>query len=144
MTDIEYAEMLAKEKSNLMGKTFALSVRKGLESKSFVENIMCNPKLNGLVNQDNDQRWCDDVVLLDHFSRMYTFKSGETVDEYMMWFLGYLYKYWMHKKNLNSVEVYKILPFERYLVMYNFYHTQDWNYIIEDATKVYKDKSYII
>ena len=81
------------------------------------------------------------MSVLDNLKK---FKKGNNVNDYAMWFLGYLYKYWMKTRGVSRQQIYKILPFERYMASFEFYHTQGWDYVIEDAIKTYKDKTYII
>lgn len=142
----EYFLELTAEKSEIFGRTFALSSKEGMDSKKFVEAVMTEESMSDLVNVDEDQRWCDEYMLLNRLEdkREKPFEKGDTTDQYVMWFLGYLYKYWMRLYNLDAKTVYKILPFDRYLVMYNYYHTQDWDKVIYDATESYKEGNYIV
>lgn len=41
-------------------------------------------------------------------------------------------------------EIYKILPFNRFVANFNFYHTQGWDYVIDDAIENYKTGNYIV
>ena len=66
------------------------------------------------------------------------------VDEYVLWFAGYLYKYWMNTRGTSRRKIYKILPFPRLLATFEFYHTQGWDYVIDDAIKTYKTGNYIV
>ena len=144
MVKNNYFWELTNEKSNILAKVFELSVKNGYSSEEFVETIMCNEKLAYLINEDNVPDWSDGYFLIATFSSEYSFKKGKTISKDKMWFLGYLYKYWMRSRSMSAKEVYGILPFKRYLAMYDFYHTQGWEYIIQDATEMYKNKSYII
>lgn len=144
MVKNSYFWELTNEKSSILAKVFELSVKEGYSSKKFVEAVMTNEKLAYLINEDNVPDWCDGYFLIATFSSEYAFEKGKTISKDKMWFLGYLYKYWMKSQGMPAKEVYKILPYDRYLSMYDFYHTQGWNYIIQDATEVYKNKSYIV
>lgn len=137
MNWVSYDEWLKSEKSDIFGKMFSRSVDFGYNSCDFVKELMTNPELEDMVFYDERTEWCDECFLLRVFENMFTFKKGETLDKYLMWFLGYLYKYWMRSKNMKPKEVYKILPVEEYLKRYAFYHTQGWYYIINDATDEY-------
>lgn len=66
--------------------------------------------------------------------------KGDTEDDYLMWFTGYLYKYWMTTRNLDRRQVYKILPFDKMIKAFDFYHTQDLEYVVEEATRVYNER----
>ena len=131
----EYFMDLTNEKSSILAKAFELSVKKGYDSKKFVEDIMLGEDVEYIMVDDEVPDWCDGYFLLSTFEMVHKFKKGRTVDPYKMWFLGYLYRYWMRVKNIGSKEVYSILPFDKYLERFEFYHTQGWNYIIQDATE---------
>lgn len=133
-------------KCEVFAGTFQLSAEYGLESFDFVRKVMTSPKLNWLFRIDECQEWCDRWYLLDVLRNQCNlkFKEGKTIDPYVMWFAGYLYKYWMITRDVSRQEVYKILPFKRLVASFDFLHTQGWEFVIEESIRMYNDKSYII
>lgn len=62
-----------------------------------------------------------------------------------MWWLGNLYKYYIKQGVHQDMKyIYKILPFNRFVANFNFYHTQGWDYVIDDAIENYKTGNYIV
>ena len=137
---MDYEMHLTDEKSEILGRAFVLSAKEGYESKEFVKAVMSSPKIEFFINVDESADWCDEWFLFANFEQCYKFKKGKTIEEYELWFMGYLYKYWMRTRHMKAKDVYKILPFEEFHNRFGFYHTQGWDYIIEDMTQEYKEK----
>ena len=83
--------------------------------------------------------WCDQAFLCCDIVEDFgvKFKQGETLDQYVLWFAGYLYKWWIMMYHKKPSQVYKILPIETLEERFDFYHTQGWDFIIQDATDMY-------
>ena len=128
-------------KCNVMGGAFRISVEKGYDSADFVRKVMTSKKLDYLFKMDDVQEWCDDCYFLSILEYHLKFKKGKTKDPYFMWFAGYLYKYFL-MRNYTRKTVYEVLPLKRLEAAFPFYHTQDWDYIIDDAIRVYITDSY--
>lgn len=122
---------------------FETSVTDGCESYSFAKKVMTTKSIDWLYTVDDCQDWCDGWFLygvLKH--ELKGFRKGKSEDKYFMNFAGYLYKYWMNTRGTDRKEIYKILPLERLKASFDFYHTQGWEYIIEDAISTYNSKNY--
>jgi hypothetical protein len=70
--------------------------------------------------------------MLEGFTREMKFKKGGHYDADTLWMAGYLYKYWTSTRHADTREIYKIAPIRKLAIRYNFYHTQGFEYIIED------------
>lgn len=140
-----YVNESLMRKCDILGVAFRRSVTKHkYDSEDFVKKVMTDKKLDWLFAEDNCQEWCDGHFLMSVLDYYENFKQGKCADDYAMWWLGYLYKYWMTTRGTSRREIYKILPFKRFMASYKFYHTQGWDYVIEDAIRTYKNKNYII
>lgn len=138
-------DSLLNSKCNVLGEAFkVLGIRYNYDSASTIKKIMTDKQFDWLFAIDDCQEWCDGYYLASVFSYYGNFKQGVVGDDYALSFLGYLYKYWMLTKDTSRQEIYKILPYERFMATFNFYHTQGWNYIIDDAIRVYQSGNYII
>ena len=125
-------------KCDIMGKAFQYIAEEGYDCVDAVRQIMTSAKLDELFAYDDCFEWVDGEQVLHNFKRHLTFKKGEPVDPYVMWFIGYLYKYWMIYEKDSRAEIYKIAPIELLLRGFAFYHTQGWDYIISDLRLDYK------
>lgn len=126
-----------------LGIAFKISATQyNYDSEHFVKTVMTSKKLDWVFADDECQEWCDGYFLMSVFDYHEKFKVGKCADEYLLWWLGYLYKYWMTTRGTPRREIYKILPFKRFVATFDFYHTQGWDYVIDDAIRVYNEKSY--
>ncbi len=131
--------------SNVFSTAFESSVYNNCDSYDFARKVMTTRKIDWLFSNDDVQDWCDGWFLFSVMEHeLGEFKKGKTLDKYVMQFAGYLYKYWMNTRHTSRYQIYDILPLERLVATFDFYHTQGWDYIIEDAIKTYKEKSYIV
>ena len=133
---ISYEERELSRKCNLFGALFKRSKYLGYSSKEFINQVMTCELYNDLYNLDEGYDWCDECWLLRCFELKKSFIKGKKyIDEFELWFMGYLYKYWTSTRKEKRQEIYKILPFEKFDKSFAFYHTQDWDFIINDVTK---------
>lgn len=142
MTDFEYRQL--HHICNVFSTAFKTSVKDCCNSYDFARKTMTTKSIDWLFTVDDCQDWCDGWFLYSVLNNNLNFKKGKSLDEYFMGFAGYLYKYWMNTRKMDRKEIYKILPLKRLKASFEFYHTQNWDFIIEDATKVFKEKKYII
>lgn len=145
MSDIVVFNKHLMRMCDRLGVAFKLSsVQYNYDSEYFVKTVMTSKNLDWLFEDDECQEWCDGHFLMNVLDYYENFKSGKCADEYLMWWLGYLYKYWMSTRGTSRQEIYKILPFNRFVASFGFYHTQGWDYVIDEAIRTYKTKSYIV
>lgn len=123
-------------KCNMFGKMFARSRNDGYDSFRFIKEVMNNERLEEIIfMRDDSQNWCDNRFLYDTIKEEIgdKFVKGPVLDEYELWFMGYLYKYWINNYFTRRQTVYKLLPPEKFDRRFGFYHTQGWDYIIHDV-----------
>lgn len=119
---------------NMFGNMFKQSLKDGLDSKTFIKDVMTNKNYDFMFITYACQEWSDDAFMYSVIKNKTKCKKGKTLDSYILWFAGYLYRYWMETRNMDRKDIYKILPIEKLLNGFDFYHTQDWDYIINDVS----------
>lgn len=145
-SDLKRIQMRAlNSKCSIFGNMFKRAYKENLDVKDFIRKVMTNKKLEEYLVVDDRFEWADECVLLYFITHNFDIKLkyGNELDDYFFYFAGYLYKYWMTTRNMKPSEVYKIMPIQRLEKMFDFYHTQDWDYIINDATEQYKEGKFI-
>lgn len=145
LSNDEYNAMLLAEKSNIFGNLFKRAVSYGgYNIRKFTKQLMTNKIYENLLMLDERFEWADECVLLDYLDRKKSFKSCKGVveefDEFELWFIGHLYKYWMRAYDKTPSYVYCRLPFDDFHNRFSFYHTQGEEYIIQDTEKRHKLK----
>lgn len=120
---------------------FLQSGRDGFDSKDFAEKMM-NSEYGTMVLEDRRMiEYSDRGFMYEGILRGMTFNKGEVYDGDVLYLAGYLYKYWISTRNAKAQEIYKIAPIELIDRRYGFYHTQDFDYIINDIIdRPYKSK----
>lgn len=126
--------------SNMSGKLFQLSVKKGYDSVKFAE-LVCKTHYGHMVYDDIQQNeWLCENFLMEGFEREFkTIPKGDVYDIDAMWYVGYLYRYWVITEEIPIKKVYKIAPIEWLIQLYPFYHTQGEKYVIEDIKERRKE-----
>ena len=136
-----FSEDVEKWFADTIARCFEYSTTKNIDSYQFARDFL---------NSEDGQ-----IILTDKFVKPYNsfaymfnilnkelhFAEGETYSPDIMWMYGYLVKYWVYHKNMLPKDIWNILPVDMFRELYPFYHTQGWNYIIEDAIKRYEEKT---
>ena len=60
------------------------------------------------------------------------FKKGYSYDADVLWLAGYAYKYWISTREADPRYIYSLAPISLIASRYEFYHTQDVDYVIND------------
>ena len=129
----EYCRDIELWFADTVGKCFERTVKDGYDSYKFAKDIL-NENWGIALLTENVIRAFDSVsYMYDSIKESINLVKGETYDEYLMWMYGYLVKYWVYKEDISPVDIWKLLPIDIFDARFNFYHTQGWDYIIEDA-----------
>jgi hypothetical protein len=102
-----------------------------------------------MIQNNMYYEWCDDAFMLSSILHQYKIKYNKSFpktrkqqyDGFLLWFAGYLYKYWIDYKDVKPKDLPKILeilPWDMYMTGFAFYHTQDWKFVIDDAIRIHK------
>lgn len=98
---------------DIQGRLFRLSVRRGISSAEFVKTFMKSATARALDSTYNRMQWAGEEYLLeevideagDRFN-----KPGEIYTEEMIYWIGYIYRYWHYMTGESSKEIYKQAP----------------------------------
>ena len=98
---------------DIQGRLFRLSVRRGISSAEFVKVFMKSATAKALDSTYNRMQWAGEEYLLeevideagDRFN-----KPGEIYTEEMIYWIGYIYRYWHYMTGESSKEIYKQAP----------------------------------
>lgn len=146
MTAGEFMEM--DWKCTIFATAFKSSVRDGYDSYDFVRKVMTDESIDWLYTTDDCQDWSDGLFLYSVLKSKLRFKKVDQdseerlLDYHILYFAGYLYKYWMMNYNMDRKEAYKILPLERLVNNIITYYMHGWNYLIDNATKTYNSEKH--
>ena len=98
---------------DIQGRLFKLSVRRGISSIEFVKVFMKSATAKALDSSYNRMQWTGEEYLLeevideaaDRFK-----KPGEVYSEELIYWIGYIYRYWHYVTGESSKEIIKLAP----------------------------------
>ena len=98
---------------DVQGRLFKLSVQRGINSAEFVKVFMKSATAKALDSTYNRMQWAGEEYLLeevideagDRFE-----KTGEICTEELIYWIGYIYRYWHYVTGESSKEIYKQAP----------------------------------
>ena len=98
---------------DIQGRLFKLSARRGISSAEFIKVFMKSTTAKALDSTYNRMQWAGEEYLLeevideagDRFEKL-----GEVYSEELIYWLGYIYRYWHYVTGESSKEIYKQAP----------------------------------
>lgn len=112
---------------DIQGRLFKLSVRRGVNSAEFIKVFMKSATAKALDSKYNRMQWAGEEYLLeeviDEAGERFK-KPGEIYPEELIYWIGYIYRYWHYVTGESSKEIYKQAPvkvmkqnYERFYMM---------------------------
>lgn len=98
---------------DIQGRLFKLFARRGISSAEFIKVFMKSVTAKALDSSYNRMQWAGEEYLLeevideagDRFE-----KPGEVYLEELIYWIGYIYRYWHYVTGESSKEIYKQVP----------------------------------
>lgn len=95
---------------DIQGRLFKLSAQRGINSAEFIKVFMKSAIAKALDSTYNRMQWAGEEYLLeevideagDRFE-----KPGEVYSEELIYWIGYIYRYWHYMTSEASKEIYK-------------------------------------
>ena len=125
---------------DIQGRLFELSDDKGLGSAAFVKFFMLSEVAKGLDSKFNHMQWAGEEYLLDEIVSTSSEKltgDGEVYSKDILYWIGYLYRYWHYYTDEDSVKIYKQAPVQTMKRNYMIFHTMDPVVAIENLKEIY-------
>lgn len=94
---------------DIQGRIFKLSVRRGINSAEFIKVFMKSATAKALDSTYNRMQWAGEEYLLeevideagDRFEKL-----GEVYEDELIYWIGYIYRYWHYVAGESSKEIY--------------------------------------
>ena len=125
---------------DIQGRLFELSADKGLGSAAFVKSFMLSEVAKGIDSKFNHMQWAGEEYLLDEIVSTSSEKltgDGEVYSKDILYWIGYLYRYWHYYTDEDSVKIYKQAPVQTMKRNYMIFHTMDPVVAIENLKEIY-------
>lgn len=120
---------------DIQGRLFELS--KGLDSESFVKEFMNSKVAESLDSSYNKLQWMGEEYLLEELKDEKNIaRGGEEYGTEIMYWAGYLYRYWQLLTGESSKKIYRQAPAKTMRRNYMMFHTLDPEVAIEDLKEI--------
>ncbi len=128
---------------DIQGRLFELAVEKQLASEAFIKIFMNSDTAKALDSTYNRMQWVGEEYLLEEVIEAAGDKlseSGEVYSKDMVYWIGYLYRYWHYYTKESSKSIYKQAPVGNMKRNYLMFHTMAPEVAIEDLKEIYRQK----
>ncbi len=123
---------------DVQGRLFELSADKKLDSVAFIKAFMNSDVAKGLDSRFNHMQWAGEEYLLEELMESgNTFIAGEVFSKDVLYWIGYVYRYWHYYTGEDSVKIYKQAPVRTMKRNYLMFHTMDPVMAIENLKEIY-------
>ena len=125
---------------DIQGRLFELSVDGKYGSANFIKVFMTSEVAKALDSTYNRMQWAGEEYLLEELeviSEGKLLREGEIYSKDVLYWIGYLYRYWHYYTKEDSAKIYKQAPVETMKRNYMMFHTMDPTLAIEDLKEIY-------
>lgn len=136
---------LSSEKRQLcdiQGRLFELALKNGYDCPAFIETFMNSAAAARLDDVYDRLQWAGEEYILEELNDEVhgLMKSGTAYAAEVMYWTGYLYRYWHYYTGESSREIYKIADAETMNECWAGFHTFDVEMAIDDLKEIYRQK----
>lgn len=128
---------------DIQGRLFELSADSKYGSANFVKAFMTSEVAKALDSTYNRMQWAGEEYLLEELADLTgdkLSKDGEIYSKDILYWMGYLYRYWHYYTKEDSVKIYRQAPVVTMKRNYLMFHTMEPELAIEDLKEIYKQK----
>lgn len=128
---------------DIQGRLFELSAEEKYDSATFVKAFMTSDTAKELDSKYNRMQWAGEEYLLEEVVTAAgdaLSMDGETFSKDVLYWIGYIYRYWHYYSGEDSAKIYKQAPVETMKRNYMIFHTMDPVLAIEDLKEIYNQK----
>ena len=127
---------------DIQGRLFELSGAKGYDSVPFIKAFMTGEVAKGLDSKFNRLQWAGEEYLLAEVAETANLTTGGIVyDKEVLYWSGYLYRFWHFDTGEDSKEIYKQAPAETMSRNWLIFHTLAPEMAIEDLKEIYRQRN---
>jgi hypothetical protein len=127
---------------DIQGRLFELSGEKGYNSIAFIKTFMLSDVAKGLDSKFNRLQWAGEEYLLAEVADCAEIsKNGAVFDKEVLYWTGYLYRFWHFTTGEDSKEIYRQAPAETMSRNWLIFHTLAPEVAIEDLKEIYRQRT---
>lgn len=128
---------------DIQGRLFELFADTEYDIESLVKVFMNSEIAKNLDSEYNRMQWAGEEYLLEELIATCQDKlvtKCETFSKDVLFWIGYVYRYWHFYTKEESNKIYKQAPFETMNVNYFIFHTMDVEMAIDDLKEIFNQK----
>ena len=128
---------------DIQGRLFELFVDTEYDPEALVEAFMNGEIAKNLDSEYNRMQWAGEEYLLEEILEKtgdVFAEDGQIFSKDILYWIGYLYRYWHYYTGETSAKIYKQAPVETMVRNYMIFHTMDPALAIEDLKESYNQK----
>ena len=127
---------------DIQGTLFELSGSNDYDSVTFIKAFMTGEVAKGLDSKFNRMQWAGEEYLLAEIADNAELTKGGTVyDKEVLYWTGYLYRFWHFATGEDSKEIYRQAPAETMSRNWLIFHTLAPEVAIEDLKEIYRQRN---
>ena len=124
---------------DIQGRLFELSEK--YSSKDFIRTFMRSEVAANLDSSYNRMQWMGEEYLLEELTDEVSIDTeGEKYGKEILYWIGYIYRYWAQLTGESSKNIYRQAPAETMKRNYLMFHTHDPEIAIEDLKEIYHQR----
>ena len=128
---------------DIQGRLFELSGAKGYDSVPFIKTFMNSYVAQGLDSKYNRLQWAGEEYLLAEVADCSEIsKNGAVFDKEVLYWTGYIYRFWHFFTGEDSTEIYKQASAETMSRNWLMFHTLAPEIAIDNLIEIYSQKIY--
>lgn len=125
---------------DIQGRLFELSAEKQYDSVAFIKAFMTSETAKALDSEYNRMQWAGEEYLLEEVvadAGDMLSADGEIFSKDILYWIGYIYRYWHYYNGEDSAKIYKQAPIDTMKRNYMMFHTMDPVLAIEDLKEIH-------
>jgi len=124
---------------DIQGRLFERSMN--YASEGFIRDFMNSEVAEHLDSPYNKLQWMGEEYLLDELTDEKTLsKEGEKYSPEVLYWIGYIYRYWACSRNEKSKKIYRHAPAKTMKRNYAAFHSFDPNIAIDDLIEINRQR----
>ena len=128
---------------DIQGRLFELSAEKKYNSAASIKAFMMSDTAKELDSKYNRMQWAGEEYLLEEVASVAgesLTRNGEIFSADVLYWIGYIYRYWHYYNGEDSAKIYKQAPAQTMKRNYMIFHTMDPVLAIEDLKEIHNQK----
>lgn len=137
--------MIQLQLCDIQGRLFELSAEEKYNSSKFIKTFMYSDVAKGLDSTYNRMQWVGEEYMLEELSDIAKdklSKDGEVYSRDVIYWIGYIYRYWHYYTGESSSKIYKQAPVGIMKRNYLMFHTMTPELAIENLKEIYMQKNH--